>query len=648
MRKSIAKKISIPFLIISLVFTLIITSIGYLNLSKLVMHEEKDALRSNAIDLKRRLESLPLADDEQEAFLAEFNVQADGLCQAYGADYVSLYEPIEDGWILYHAIAHKEGARIGWEDGSMEPLIEYTLEPAELSVWTDETDADFIRWSNSFADELCVVVKVHGPGNMNYLMTVEKSYSEIRSSSLQTFAILCAMLLALFVLMTVVLYIILRITVSRPAKAISAAMEEFVVDGNRSQVRLQAERKDEFGVISQSFNKMADDIDEYVARISTLNSERDRQKTEIDIASKIQKGFLPTTRDLDSAMTIEAMMQPAKDVGGDMYDYIKLDDDHFYFMIADVSGKGISAALYMSSMLTYMRQLVRNCQDPSSILKAANYYLASNNPQMVFVTAFVGVYHADEHVLIYANAGHNPPYLLGKEVTKLNQKAGMVLGIFEDEDYENGCVPMNPGDVLFMYTDGVTEALNEQREFFDETRLEERLQAYKQGELLPQIEKDIHAFVGGQEQSDDITMLAVRLNKEQPIVLQGTLPEFERIRQKIMESELDDPCKMELCLAAEEVYANICSYAFSEDSVRRVTFSLETAEQIVMKFRDNGIPFNPTKKVMDEEALEEYDPETQEGGLGRFIVFSIADDVKYEYVGNENVLIISKLRRTET
>lgn len=648
MRKSLARKITIPFFLAFTVLAFVLATVGYYFLYKNVTKQVKTNLQANALNLKRRIESKVTDDMEYADFVKDFKVQAKGVCEDFDIDFISLYEPMTDTEALYYAVAQREGTRLDTSVIKSENLAYYVMDEAELRVWNNETEVDFLHWNGSYEEELCVVVKIYGPDNREVLMSVEKSYDYIRETVLKTLILTAALILGVFLTMSLVLYFVIKKRVSKPAREISSAMEKFVVDGKRNETKLQEYQNDEFGVISQSFNKMADDIDAYVKNISELNHERNRQQTEIDIASKIQKGFLPPQSTSTDMMEIRSVMKPAKDIGGDMYDYIRLDEDHYYAMIADVSGKGISASLYMASVLTYMRQLVKNNPDPAYVLKTANNYLAANNPEMVFVTAFVCIYDVKNGMLTYSNAGHNPPYVLTNEVVKLDQAVGTVIGIFEDEEYENATIPIRVGDTLLLYTDGVTEALNEKREFYGEEKLEKVLANIQDNELLPMILKDITTFVGKQEQSDDLTMLMIHLKEGRSLVLHGTEPEFVQIRDRIMRLDLDEETKLQLCLAAEEVYVNICNYAFDEETERKVSFTLDVSGDIVMKFRDNGKKYNPLEDVKDADDLDEYDPEEDEGGLGKFIAFNIMDGMKYEYENNENVLTLTKSRRTES
>lgn len=657
MRKSVARKITIPFFLVFLSLTLILYFVGYLLLNDLVLREIKSNLRSCAVDMKIRLEdeSVPT----EATLLKKFESEGFAFCMSYDIDYISLYIPNENGnQVTYKAVVNNVGTHL-YNDVSdaRDLVIDYELEPAEQRVWDDVESIDYMHWKG-FVDEECVVVKIYGPEGTEYLMSVDKSFDYIRSLSFRTFIGVAILVLILFVAMSVVLYFVIRKRVSKPAASISTAMEKFVVNGERKEIKLEENQNDEFGIINRAFNKMADDIDNYVNNISSLSSEQERHKAEIDIAAKIQQGFLPSGKSNFGPIDIRSMMTPARDIGGDMYDYKKLDDTHYYMMIADVVGKGISASLYMSVLLTCLRQSVTKELDPSVILENANNYLAEKNPESVFITAFVSIYDSEKNTLTYANAGHNPPYLISDKLTRLDKSEGTVLGLFENEKYENAVIELKAGDRLFLYTDGVTEAQNSENRFYTEARLESFLTNYKGNDLLSGIMNELSNFVGDQVQSDDITMLTALIkdpeNKDvesngSELMLHGTEPEFAKIREMILASDIPEDVKLPLCLSAEEIYVNICSYAFTgvSGSSRKVIFSMTTGDDVVMTFRDNGTPYNPLEDMKDNEALDEYDPEEDEGGLGKFIAFNIADDAGYEYMNGENILTITKTLKGE-
>jgi sigma-B regulation protein RsbU (phosphoserine phosphatase) len=213
---------------------------------------------------------------------------------------------------------------------------------------------------------------------------------------------------------------------------------------------------------------------------------------------------------------IYASMLPAKEVGGDFYDFYFIDEYNLAVVIADVSGKGIPAALFMVVAKTLIKNC-SSCRRPKELLKSVNNKLCENNDTFTFSTAFVGFYNLVTGKLVYVNAGHNPPLVKknGGEYEFLSSKPSSILAWRKGTEYKEEEITLKPGDALYLYTDGVTEAMNANQDLFSDDRLHKALNKYKDyppTELLPAIKREIDNFAGGAEQADDITMLALKIN----------------------------------------------------------------------------------------------------------------------------------------
>lgn len=245
-----------------------------------------------------------------------------------------------------------------------------------------------------------------------------------------------------------------------------------------------------------------------------------RIETELDLATKIQKSMLPcllpafpSHKNID----LRAVYYPAKEVGGDFYDYFNIDDTHVGVVIADVSGKGVGAALFMTISKTVIKNQLLLNGSPAQAINNANQQLCETNEAELFVTCWAGVYNTETGVLTYVNAGHNPPVLLrkGKDPEFLIQKNGLVLAAFDDYEYKQEEMKLEVGDEIFFYTDGVTEATNANNELYSDKQLLECLKHNKTREVEEQINAlklNIDKFVGEADQFDDITIMAMRIN----------------------------------------------------------------------------------------------------------------------------------------
>ena len=237
------------------------------------------------------------------------------------------------------------------------------------------------------------------------------------------------------------------------------------------------------------------------------------------IACEIQQAILPRVfppfpEDSDK-LDIAASMTPAKDVGGDFYDFFRIDDDRIGFVIADVSGKGIPAAIFMAVSRTLIRATGVRGGSPADCLTYSNKLLAAESVDCMFVTVFYGIFNLKTGEISYCNAGHNPPYILkrGGAVEVLPMSQDPMVGAIDGIEYHGATLQLDHGDSLVMFTDGVTEAMNAQNEEFGEERLEDTLAEvtmHNCQQIVEAIKADVAAFVGDAEQSDDITVLALK------------------------------------------------------------------------------------------------------------------------------------------
>lgn len=244
---------------------------------------------------------------------------------------------------------------------------------------------------------------------------------------------------------------------------------------------------------------------------------KERIESELLVARNIQLSLVPRTFPAFPNVTefeIYAVLEPAKEVGGDLYDFFFIDDDHFLVVIGDVSGKGMPAALFMSATRSVFKAQADKKENPAEILDKVNNELCRGNDTCMFVTLFCGILNIHTGEVIYSNAGHNPPYIYRRDgtVEEVKKIPGIALGTMEDMPYVNGRFIMAPGDVLVTYTDGVSEAMNPQDEMFTERRLQETIKngnSWQAECIIKNLMTDVQHFADTAEQSDDITMLAL-------------------------------------------------------------------------------------------------------------------------------------------
>ena len=236
---------------------------------------------------------------------------------------------------------------------------------------------------------------------------------------------------------------------------------------------------------------------------------------ELDVASKIQQSILPTEFPSSPAYEISARMEPARNVGGDFFDIIRLGNEQIGFAVADVSDKGVPAALFMMSSLTQLKGAAIGLGEPGPVLSELNRLLNEENETLMFVTVLYAVYDPANGILTYANGGHNPPIIVGPDgnSTILPMTGGIALGVAPDFEYEQSTVTLKPGDTIVLYTDGVTEAINDEEAEFGLDRLRDLFAGTAPGtpeEVNAAIFEAVHVFANNTPQSDDITCLALR------------------------------------------------------------------------------------------------------------------------------------------
>ena len=276
---------------------------------------------------------------------------------------------------------------------------------------------------------------------------------------------------------------------------------------------------DEIGLLAEAFNQMTGELKTYIANLEAVTAEKERIGAELSVATQIQASMLPCIFPAfpeQKEIDIYATMEPAKEVGGDFYDFFLVDERHLAIVIADVSGKGVPAALFMVIAKTLIKNHAQAGESPADVFTGTNRQLCESNDAGLFVTAWMGLLDMATGEFIYVNAGHNPPLFRRKDgnFEYLRGRAGFVLAGMEDMVYRQASMRMEPGDMIYLYTDGVTEATDTENQLYGEERLLNQINIMKDSpleDILRGIKADIDEFVKGAPQFDDITMLALRL-----------------------------------------------------------------------------------------------------------------------------------------
>lgn len=456
------------------------------------------------------------------------------------------------------------------------------------------------------------------------------------------------MQILIFATLFVFIYFLIKRVIINNLQKVNSSLSE-ITDGNLN-VTVDVRSNAEFASLSDDINSTVKTLKEYIKQAAA------RIDKELEYAKQIQLSALPTNFPQHEQYGIFAEMIAAKEVGGDFYDFYKLNDNTVAFLVADVSGKGIPAAMFMMTAKTIIKDLAENGLAVNDIFTKANEKLCESNESGMFVTVWMGVLDLSTGNLKYANAGHNPPLLLHEngQAEYLKTRAGFVLAGMEGVAYRINEINLSEGDRIFLYTDGVTEATNTESELYGEDRLINFMNencSVDAPKLIESLKENIDNFVGEAPQFDDITMLMLdykRVNADK--TYEKTFPAQENSLEDVLsftEQTLDSAdCPMKtttaICVAIEEMFINIARYAYEgrEGTVKLKIDLSENDRTVTFQISDNGVPFDPLKKPDPDITLSAEDREI--GGLGIFITKKTMDTVSYAYENGENILTMTK------
>lgn len=402
---------------------------------------------------------------------------------------------------------------------------------------------------------------------------------------------------------------------------------------------------------NEEFASLSDDINSTVATLKHyIDEAAARFDKDLEIAKTIQRSALPSVfppYPNRKDFSIFASMDAAKEVGGDFYDFYMLDEENIAFVVADVSGKGIPGAMFMMTSKTLIKSHAESGLPVDQVFTQVNAQLCENNEAEMFVTAWLGVLNLKTGLIKYVNAGHNPPAIKHSDGTYeyIKGKANFVLAGMEGVKYKEQEIQLQAGDEVYLYTDGVTEAHDKDKQLFGEERLLDSLnstEGMSVDEICKKVKKDVDAFVGEAEQFDDITMLCIRLNEveEMRISLNPTMesmPEAAAFVEGNME-KLEVPMKltMKLMVAVDEIYSNIIRYSGATEAEIGIS---KMGEELKIEFVDNGKPYNPLDAEEPDVTASAEDRAI--GGLGIYMVRNMMDKTEYMYKDNKNILTLT-------
>ena len=438
-------------------------------------------------------------------------------------------------------------------------------------------------------------------------------------------------------------YQILKLKVADPMHKINEGLDE--ICQNKLDTVIDVKTNAEMANLSIGINQTVSVLKDHI------EDARKRIERELELAKHIQKTAVPfifppfpKRKDFE----IYAHMNTAKEVGGDFYDFYFTDDNHFAFLIADVSGKGIPAAMFMMASKTLIKGLAEKGIDVDKVFEETNKKLCANNDAGMFLTSWLGLVDLNTGHMTYVNAGHNPPllYRKNKGFEYLKSKPNFILAGLETTKYQKHDLDLNPGDGIYLYTDGVSEANNSDSNLYGENRLYEvinKLCAKDTKEICLGIKEDVDKFANGAEQSDDITMLCFKMNYAKAAnniivypdeISLNAVNTFLEEKLSVINISKNILNKIQIC--NDEIYSNIMKYSGAKRL--EVSFALDN-ESLVLTYKDDGEKFDQSASVDPDITASLKDREI--GGLGIFMVKKMCKSLVYDYKDGHNVLSLS-------
>ena len=506
----------------------------------------------------------------------------------------------------------------------------------------------------------CMRPVMDANGNPVALVGVDISMSDVVTEGI----VYLATLLGIIILVAALLILVILKGVGKalvaPINQLSGASRSFVEDKGKTLTepsaisQLNINTGDEIETLCDSIKQMEKDINNYIEHLTAATAEKERIGAELDLAKRIQEDMLPNIFPAfpnRSDFDIYASMTPAKEVGGDFYDFFLVDNTHLAMVIADVSGKGVPAALFMMMSKILIQNAVLNGNSPAKALETVNNQICANNREEMFVTVWLGIIDLSNGLLRAANAGHEKPIIKSPngDFEFFKDSHGFVIGGMEGLKYKDYEVQLEKGSKLFIYTDGVAEATDKKEELYGIDRTVEALNK-AEGEgpeiIVETVKKNVDEFVGEAPQFDDLTMLCFEYKGSDSdkftidAKLENVAAAIDFVSKNIEELPFIPKTKNMIEIVIDEIVSNVARYAYGgKEGTATIEFCSDD-KGVTITISDSGIPYNPLEKEDPDITLSAE--ERGIGGYGIFIVKKVMDEISYEYKDNKNILTIKK------
>ena len=590
---------------------------------------------------KYDIEKLAQAPDSAE--YQELEAILRTICNNDGVEYIYIYIPDLDRNELTYVIGVASDERKSSGTLEISPageIMEHQFSDGEINAWNGKTEGlSSPRENPQYGRQMCTYALITDSDNNRIALvgadySIDKIYQEIISDTVLKIFKVFIVLAGIFAVSA----FFLKKRIYDPITFLFQNMKDYIsnkTDSTRSFEAIKLDTNDEIQHLADYFNELVLDIDDYADKIKDFASQQAKADTELDVARRIQYGIVGQKKDLclANSFMVSARMQSARQVGGDFYDSFTLKDGKVCAFIGDVSGKGIAAALFMVFVKTLMREKITDIPDLALAVNEINREICTSNPEGMFVTSFIAVFDQTSGSFQYVNAGHNKPVIISNgKADLLESQPDIALGVFDDSEYRQHEIDFSFGDIIYLYTDGVTEAINSDKNFYG---IENLLKACDTSEktaagVCREVIDSMKAFIADNtEQFDDITMLAVE-QCGKSMELSCDLSQLGSIREYIFKLPVDNSMRKKVYLACEEIFSNIVNYS----GANCIQFCYNwDADKVHVIFTDNGKSFNPLEEN-NEKAFEDYD----EGGMGISLVKDLCSDIHYSHIDGKNIL----------
>lgn len=488
-------------------------------------------------------------------------------------------------------------------------------------------------------------------GNYKIYIELRYSYDEILNRQADFIKILVIASIATTGIIAIIFYLIINGVLVENIRKLNKSTQTYIdnlKDGKLEKISSGIKTRDEIGELSKQFDTLQTKIENYIDDLNKRKSDEEKIKAELDIASKIQLETLPNNTLDNELFKIENFIKPAKEVGGDLYNYYMIDDTHLFFTIADVSGKGVPAALFMMRCSELIKSITKHDYDISKMAYEVNNALCYNNSECLFITAFMGILDTQTNVLTYVRCGHEQPYLLRDGTCSfISPESNVFLGAYEDEQFIKESLQMQKGDKLLLYTDGLNEGINDNNEEFGYDRIKEVFENCE-SDVISALYDNLMKFCGSTPQFDDISMLLLTIKDDEIEEHHLENPDFNDIQkltsdilEKSKTKEYNEDKIGELGVILDDILNNYVSYAFENIQTGYLDVKVKYGnEKICLDIIDNGMLFNPLD--LSEPDVDIPMEEREQGGLGVFLVKQFSDSVSYNIDSGKNHLTIIK------